>query len=197
MMDVPRFDHLWRKADEAYDQFTRRRNDARRAIRQARRYAYRFAKNILLIQEHWHNEFLAQVASAGMDVDRWLDEHFDPIEQMGQTRTQLFADIRDGMTEKQYVAHGNLWGPKKRATATGDMLTTSDTPTKVDLDSKVSTDDLSVEQKLAFYEQRIAALEAELRESRQDRAFLAAALEEANRREAKMERVLRSKRKVG
>lgn len=48
------------------------------------------------------------IASMKMGAEEWMDEHFLPIEQMGDDRHKLLHSIAEGMTEKDYVDHGPL-----------------------------------------------------------------------------------------
>src|SRR3990172_1654940 len=105
-----RFDHLMGEAQRLHALCVKHLNNISEHMRHARRAAYRFTRKMMEIEEHCHNEFLDFVTCHKLDIDAWMDERFAPIEQVfNQDRRVLFANIRAGMTEKEYIKHGDLW----------------------------------------------------------------------------------------
>jgi len=182
-MDTPRFDPLWRSLLTSHAGMVRHANGMRTAARLFRQSAYRFASALLTIQKHHHNKLLDQVQSTGATLDDWLDEHFEPIEQMGGDRRRLLADIEAGMTEAQYVEQFDVWGIKKRAT-------TRSQPAKADTESKVEVDTLPLEDQVTFLKKTLEASQSELRQLRRDNATLLRDNEQLRADFARLERLV-------
>lgn len=131
-----------------------------------RRAAYRTAKLLLEGQSFFANELLAHF---GGDVDAqatFINECFDPIEDMGETRSELAKAIGEGMTEKEYVAQGIISRVRRRAI---EPSKTAHVPIRA---SKSKDCDLAAENR---------SLASEVRELRKDNTRLAEKLDSLER----------------
>lgn len=182
-MDVPRFDPLWRSLLSNYAGMVRHTNGMRTAARLFRRSVYRFASALLNLQKHHHNRLLDEVQSTGLTLDDWLDEHFEPIEQMGGDRRRLLADLDAGMTEAQYVEQFNAWGIRSRATSRAQ-------PAKTDTESKAVVETLPLEEQVTFLKKVLDASQSELRQLRRDNATLLRDNEQLRADFARLERLV-------
>jgi len=160
-----RIDPLWHKALALHSSMVKHANGMRNTVRLFKRAAYRFTKVIMEIQENHHNELLDLVKSAGSDIEGWMEEHFEPVEMMGDNRRDLMANVKSGMTEEQYVAQFTSWGPRKRA---------AERPAPAKADTTTPRDKRSDSEKLADQGKLIAALKSENRELCRDNALLLA-----------------------
>lgn len=125
-----RFDHVWHAAVVvAYERlctFTRRLGAN---VKEVRRHAYRFTKGVIAMQKHYQDELIAMIASEGVTVQRWMDDHFEIIEGMGDTRERIFAAVEAGVTEREYVAQGEIvLGRKRIKTGSGKATATDAIP---------------------------------------------------------------------
>ncbi len=165
-MSNERFDHLWNRMLGDHTAMVGHYNGTRNSMRLFRKSAYRFAVGLLYIQKHHHDEFVKFARSNGADIDVWLNDHFAPIEDMGDHRLRLLRAIEDGMTEKQYVADGPAWlakrGTRKPTTANVDLTTTD----------KVN-DQRSDAEKLTDARATVKAMKSELIELRRNHAIIA------------------------
>lgn len=192
--EIPRFDHLWRDALKWHSYMVKHSNGMMTAVRLFRRAAYRFAQTVILMQEHCHNEFVQFAANTGFDVTVWMDEHFGPIEDLGDDRRTLMANIKAGMTEKQYIEQGRLWIVRRRVKA----------PTKaahVDIEDQPVTEPMTIEEKLDHAATENAALRSEVRQLRRDLAIALDENERLTKTVSKMQKLLnavaKSNRKIG
>lgn len=112
--DTPRFDHLWHEALVAQASLERHARLVGHHVREFRRSAYRFAKAVLDMRTQWPNELRDMVLSEKLDLAAWLDRSFEVIEAMGDTRERIWAAIEAGVTEREYVAQGEIAIVKKR-----------------------------------------------------------------------------------
>ncbi|HUT89351.1 MAG TPA: hypothetical protein VMY37_07635 [Thermoguttaceae bacterium] len=187
---VPRFDPLWHDILKYHALAVKHCNGIRSTVRLFRRAAYRFAKSLLAIQKHHHNQLLAEAASVGQDIDTWLHGHFEVIEAMGDTQSAIFHSIEEGMTEKEYVRKGQLWIIEKRMKAPAKTA-------RADTKTKCVTDSMTTDQKVEVLTAEVKALRSENHELRRD---LATALIESERKDmliARADRALRKARKPG
>jgi len=169
--EVPRFDHLWRDAIKWHAVMVKHANGIQTAVRLFRRAAYRFAVAVLLIQKHCHNEFVQFAVNSGFDLNAWLDDHIDAIEQLGDDRRTLMASIEQGMTEKEYLAQGRLWIVRKQIKNPSKIA-------RVDIESKPATEQMTSDEKLDYLFTENQALRSEVRQLRRD---LAVALDQNDR----------------
>lgn len=135
-------------------------NNISRTMRHARRAAYQFDRTVMEIEEQHHNEFLDYVMTHKLDIDAWQDEKYAPIEQVfGQDRRVLRANIKAGMTEKEYVKHGDLWTLRKEAVH----------PRRVQADMEVSqpAEPMTPLDEARYWKARCEALISEVRHLRQ------------------------------
>ena len=110
-----KFDHLWHDAIEvAYAEVQRHGRLAVGHFKELRRNVYRFAAGIAQLQKHWQREMIEMIKSEGRTVQQWMDEHFEIIEAMGETRERIYAAIEAGTTEREYVEQGELAVINKR-----------------------------------------------------------------------------------
>lgn len=179
-----RFDHVMNRMLTHHAVVVRHYNAIRNALPAFRRAAYRMAADLIVIQDHHFNEFVEYVQTHKMDVDAWLDEHFGPIEQLGDDRRRLLQNIKEGMTEEEYVRDFRLWGPKRR-------LSAPTAPAPADLSAAApQRDEMDIDELVGYQRKTIEALKSEVRQLRRD---LAVALDEAayyKKQLAKVERVL-------
>ena len=197
MDDIPRFDKVWHLVITNHDKLVAHANGIQRRVRLFRRAAYRFASNLLLIQKYYHNEFLDQAKSCDLDIDKWMDEYFEPIEAMGETRQRLLAAIEAGMSEAEYVEQGAVWLVRKHLRSPDKTVRAPDATPKVDVDR------LSSEEKLDYLTahcdsltSQIQGLKAENRQLRRDLAIATQENERMRKRIAKAERLLNAEQSV-
>lgn len=113
-MSTKRFDPLWRKAQEAYDEVKRHGRLTAKHAEAFRRWTYRFAIAILEMEKHYHNQFADLIKSEGKTVSQWMDDHFAVIEEMGDSRQHIFSLIEAGATEAEYLARDSVVIARKR-----------------------------------------------------------------------------------
>jgi hypothetical protein len=190
-MTEQRFDHLWRETLTNHASMVRHANGARTALRLLRRAAYRFTVKILEIQDRYPNEFVAHATSTNKDVEDWMEEHFAPIESFGDDRRQLMCNIRDGMTEREYIDQFTAWGPKKRARERTP-------PLKVDtIANLTAADSRSDAEKINQFGEHLEAVISENRELRRDNARLLRENEQLRKDFDRLDRLVQSrKRKI-
>ncbi len=137
-------------------------SSVRSAVTFFRGHAFDFASAVIEIREKWHNEFLKEVASSKLNVDAWMDEHFGPIEDMGDSRKALMAAIKEGMTKKEYVAQGPVWLIRKEVERNKkDAGEIRETPM-----ADVALATATPRERLALYKAQNEALRAQVRELR-------------------------------
>ena len=195
-MNVQRFDHLLHDALAGHTAMVRHFNAAARSIQLFRRSAYRFAVAVLAIQKNYHNEFLGFARTNNLSIDQWLDQHFDPIEQMGDDRRNLFRCIEDGMTERQYVAHFTMWGVNKRA-APKDRVAHVDTKAATTVTSNM-TDAQRADHFKKLYEAvagELTHVRRDLVEKTRDIARMLSEFEKLKKQYARIERLVWDRKK--
>ena len=164
MSERTRIDKQLRNMLTHHQNMLRHLNGAKRAWRLFRRSAYRFAVQVMELQEKTHNEFLEFVAGTNMSMQQWLDEHFAIIEQSpnGESRTELFAAIREGMTEREYVDKGMLWNAKAQSKSEAGA-----TPGSGEAVADRSVlDNATPEEKISFLESAYESHRSQLRDLR-------------------------------
>ncbi len=186
--DVPRFDHLLKRAFDSHTTMVGGANNIRKMTRTYRRAAYRFAASVLLIEKHWHNEFLAHLASEKTSVDDWFESHFEVIEQMGDDRRNLWKAIEDGMTEAQYVDQGSLWLIKNK-------VRTPDKVSHVDVDAAELDTSKSPEEQVKDLVAVKRSQATEIRELRRDNARLLQECERLQKAFDKLDRIISARKK--
>jgi hypothetical protein len=182
-----RFDHLMSEVNRLHALCVKHLNDLARNMYWARKAAYRFARKVMEVEENHHNEFLDYIAVHELDITSWMDEHFAPIEQtFNQDRRVLFANIRGGMTEKEYIKHGDLWTiHKERIHAVRP---------RADIDAPIAGEELSIEERYASLNARYDAVVAELRDLRRKFAIVGGQLELAERKVGNLTKVFTNKK---
>ncbi len=125
-VQVPKFDNLWHDALKESGNLATGTRKLVSGVRAVRRAAYRFAWNIMMMQKHYHNKLLDMIHSEGKSIETWMNENFELIEHMNETRQRIFAAIESGVTEKEYVERGEIVLGQKRVKATRKLLL--DTP---------------------------------------------------------------------
>jgi len=182
-----RFDHLMKKAEKSHQLFVKHLNSLARTVRYARRAAYMFARQVMEIDEKFHNEFLDYVMVHKLDIDAWMDEKFAPIEQLyNQNRRILFANIRNGMTVGEYVKHGDLWTIHKERI--------HPVRSNVDIDAPLSGPEASMKERFAELTTRYEIVISENRELRRKIAIVCGQLELAERKAANLTKVFTNKK---
>lgn len=190
-MNDKRFDHLISEANRQHSLMVKHSNGLTNLVRLLRRSAYRFAVAVLEIQKNCHNEFLDYCRSRGVSIDDWMEEHFGPVEAMGDHRRKLFDNIEQGMTEKEYVDQFTIWGVRQRQTAA-----TGNRRAKADLDAAPPVAATPAEREAFMVAQMEAAksetreLRRELREARADIARLITENERLNAAIKRMEKII-------
>lgn len=187
-MKANRFDHMWHSAIAHHAAMVKHYNGMRNAVQRFRKAAYAFACDVLAIQKEHHNEFLAVVP----DVDAWMDEHFDPIEQMGDDRRVLLKNIQDGMTERQYVKDFRLWGPRKRAAATASAKHVAKVDAK---EAETTVARMTVPAQAKHFRSLCEAQASTIRQLEHDLAVALEELDQLKRDIGKFERSLARRRK--
>ncbi|MFH1109780.1 MAG: hypothetical protein V1790_11375 [Planctomycetota bacterium] len=180
-----RFDHLMAKAEKLHALCVRHLNNIAEHMRHARRAAYRFAQTTMLIEAEYHNEFLDFVMVQKLDIDAWYEEKYAPIEQVfNQDRRVLCNNIRAGMTEKEYIRHGDLWTLRKERVYANH----------VQADAEVTTPPVSMTpiEAAAYWKARADALITEVRDLRTKVRTLCAQLQLAERRLANLTKVFKT-----
>jgi len=184
-----RFDELLREAFAFHASMVRHYNGIRTASTLFRKAAYRFATKILEIEETSHNEFLNYFGNDPAAYQQWMDEHFDPIEQLGDNRRDLLRSIKEGMTEKQYLEHGRLWGPSRRAAAPRN-------PAHVDPEAaKAVTDGMTDAEKAEYYRTLCQAQATEITQLRHDLAVVRDELDRMKTTVDRVERIMQSRKR--
>ena len=176
-MNVPAFDKLWREIVTNEALMVKHFNGARNAFRLFRRTAYRFAKGVLIAQEHLHNELIEMVHSTGMDLDTWMDQKFYVIEQAGDDRRRLFSAIKEGMTEREYIEQGPVWLVRRHTKKSAGQAK----HVEADISAPVPTEPMSDTEQIALLTAQLDAAKSEIRELRKLRKDLAIALAEIDR----------------
>lgn len=186
-----RFDHLLREAISYHARMIKQSNDHVGLVQRLRRTAYKFAVTVLELRKDWHNEFLAFCETNKMSVDEWMDQHFEPIEQMGDDRRNLLTMIEEGMTEAEYVRQFRMWGVKKRAS---DKPTTAIAHADLKAESAI-TERLSDAEQATYYKKQYGAVVSELRQLRRDLATTLDELDRFKKGYERMERAIKVKAK--
>lgn len=194
MKKKERFDHVFRRLLQAGDGLIAGSNSIREHLIRFRRHAYRFASALSELQTEYHAELVAQVKSTGMKLDEWLDQYFNPIEQMGDNRKRLLEAVREGMTEEEYIKQGRIWRIRKKIAC----------PTEAAVPPEAAREPLtrmSPEERLTYLTHRCEALQSAVqalrRDNRELRESLNAALAENARllkQIEKVDRVLHARR---
>jgi len=180
-----RFDHLMAEAQSLHRLCIKHLNNISEHMRHARRAAYRFARKMMEIEEQCHNEFLDFVMTHKLDIDAWMDERFAPIEQVfNQDRQVLSANIRAGMTEKEYLKHGDLW------TIHRERVHAVRVP--VDIEATEPSEPLTPEQAAAYWKTMAESLVGEVRELRRRERALCAELDLVKRRVANLTKIFKT-----
>ena len=139
------FNQLWHDVVVAYGKIQTYTRRLRFNVRNVRRWTYRFARGVLDLNEHHHNELLAMVTGHGLNITTWLDQHFELIESMGDTRETLFAAIKAGVTEPEYVKAGEFTMIDRRAKAAPPQSTVEE------LEPEPAAEPQTPEERAAFY----------------------------------------------
>ena len=84
---------------------------AREYVKEFSRSTYRFVAGVAQMQKEFHDEFVQMIENEGKTVTEWMNEHFEVIEAMGETRERILAAIEAGVTEDEYVAQCELETP--------------------------------------------------------------------------------------
>ena len=178
-----RFDPLWRNATVAYGELHKYTRRMQSNVREVRRHAYRFAASVKVMLEYHHNEFLAMIASEGVNLQQWLNSHFELIEAMGDNRERIFQIIESGCTEREYVAEGSVVLGKKRLAANKPIPTVVEPPP--------IAESASVEDKLADAVSRLESIRTERKDLRKRVAELETDLAVANRELEQLKRAIK------
>lgn len=188
-METKRFDHLVRNMLTAHAAVVRHYNSIRTSIPLFRRAAYRFAARLLEIQKKHHNEFLDYVRTHGVDVDTWTNQHFDPIEQLGDDRRNLLRCIEEGMTEKDYIRDFKLWGPKKRRAERQPVA-------HVDGEAaKAATTDMSDVERAEYFKTLCEAQASEIKQLRKDLAVAIDECDQLKKDFGRLERIVEARKR--
>ena len=99
------YDHMFAEFLKAQANFRRSVGSMIGAHRRARGNAFDMARWMLEIQRDHHNQLLTFVP-AGRTVDDWLDEQFDGIESIGESRPLLFKFVAEGGKRNEYRRKG-------------------------------------------------------------------------------------------
>ncbi len=185
-----RFDHVLRDAITQHAAMVRHFNAIKRSIPLFRRAAYRFACNVVEIQKNWHNEFLDYVKTHSIDIDRWMDERFDTIEQFGGDRRQLLRSIEEGMTEKEYVKQFTLWDAKKRLVKAEARAAAGDRHA-----ADAVTADMTDAERANYYKKQYEALVTEVLELCKDLGRAKTQNEQLEKDFARLERIVEGRKK--
>lgn len=105
---IPKFDVLWRESIEADALIAKSYRRLAHNVADVRRGAYRKARTVVLMRENYHNELLDMIRSEGKTIDQWMDEGFELIEHMNETRENIMAAFKSGVTEREYVERGEI-----------------------------------------------------------------------------------------
>lgn len=185
-----RFDHVLRDMITQHAAMVRHFNAIKRSIPHFRRSAYRFASFLIEAQKNWHNEFVNYVKTHDIDFDRWMDEHFDVIEQLGGDRRQLLRSIEEGMTEQQYIKQFNLWGAKKQLAKAEARAGAADKHA-----SQAVTADMTDAQRADYYKGQYNALLTENVDVRKQLTTVTIQLEQLEKDFARFERIVEGRKK--
>ena len=165
------FNQLWHDVVVAHGKVQTYCRRLRFNIRNVRRWTYRFARGALDLNEHHHNKLLAMVTGHGLNITTWLDQHFEIIESMGDTREALFAAIKAGVTEREYVNNGQFAMIDRRAKAAPPQSTVED------LEPEPAAEPQAPEARAVYYKdlytralEDLKTLRRELNQARRDAA---------------------------
>ena len=187
-MSDKNFNHLWHDALSQHASAVRHANGAASATKLFRKAAYRFAAVMIEITEKHHNEFLTMCNSSGVDIQAWKDKHFEVIEQMGDDRRNLIRAIKDGMTEKDYLAQGSLWSVRRRVAETRKVA-------QADTESTPKLDAMTDAERATFQRKQADAFRSECIQLRRDNALLVREVDQQKKVIARIERSVQSLRK--
>lgn len=180
-----RFDHLMSELNRLHALCVKHLNNIERTMRHARRAAYQFTRTVMEVREQYPNEFLDYVMTHKLDIDAWQDEQFAPIEQVfGQDRRVLFANIKGGMTEKEYVKHGDLWSIRRERVH----------PVRVEADTEASqpAEPMPPLEEARYWKVKCEALISEVRHLRQQVRSVLAERDVIERRLANLTKVFKT-----
>ncbi|MCO6436509.1 MAG: hypothetical protein J5J06_05430 [Phycisphaerae bacterium] len=159
---MPRFDHLLASCLKHHAEVVRYANGVRTSLQRHRRAAYRFARDLIEIQQHHYNDFVRWVLTEGVDLDGWMDKYFDPIEQLGGDRRSLLSAVQNGMSEKEYVKLGvfAVAGSRKKAPSIARV--------DIDAEQPSTVPDETPEQRAERFQTLYEAARTEIRQIRKD-----------------------------
>lgn len=199
--EVKRFDHVWAETLEVQERMKSKCSSAGVFLRQAREAAYRFTKNVMLLTQHYHNEFMDHVASLKdpvsgrhMTIDQWLDDQYMPLLAIGETQRDIQKAIEEGMTEKQYVHLGMRWNAAKKDRDMEQKVRSSVSAPPPSSTLSVPEQLHRALQQIAELKQLVTELSRENRKLKDDHRRMTTSLESLERR---IQRVLSAKTSTG
>ena len=180
--NMPMYEKLMDQAKHEYDLLVLHLNSAAKSLRCARGAAYRLATIVLQLTTKEVERLVEDLQSQKTDFDTWQDGMFGPVEDAwGLNRERLFADIRAGMTEKDFVKHGERWGFHHRRLTKGPLWAQGDT-------AAIAPSTLNPEETSRFWEAKAKSQASTLREVERENAILRDDLERAHRLIDRLER---------
>lgn len=161
-----RFDHLIFEALKQKSLMVKFGNSITRSLRHFRRAAYRATEAIMQLQEGHHNDLLRFVQTEGKSIDEWIDEVYVILEtNFNEDRRNIFQAIRDGVTERQYVARGAIWATTKaKPKQTGTSTLLDAVPSMADVPSL----NISDQEKISLLQAKVEELASQLRKTRDE-----------------------------
>jgi len=102
------FQEAFDRMMEAHEKALHHLNLSIRNARLHRADVYDFVSNYVVCQEQHHNDFVAALGKRGKKLDEALDDMFRPFETIAETRREIVAAIKGGITRKQFAEQGCL-----------------------------------------------------------------------------------------
>jgi hypothetical protein len=160
-------------------------NGARGAVRRLLSDSFWHGVIVQRMREHHPNEVLDHFGGDGNAIERYFEDRFEILDELGINRREFFDNIRKGMTEQEFLGQPCTWAIRRRAKAPVSRTATVQAEPAIE-DEPVPSPELDLREQIKLILIQNANLRTLIRQLRRD---LAVALAEGDRRNRLFDRL--------